>query len=59
MIEIPFWIFIMLLIGFSLFITFSFISFVLIIHDKIIDFLKWKTNYNKYKEFWEENEDLR
>ena len=59
MIEVPIWVFIMLVVGFSLFMALMIFGIVQLIHDKIIDFVKWKTNYNKYKEFWDENPDLR
>ncbi len=59
MIEVPIWIFIMLVVGFSLFMALMIFGVIQLIHDKLIDFVKWKTNYNKYKEFWDENEDLR
>ena len=59
MIEIPMWIFIVLLVGFSFFAFLVILGIVQLIHDKLIDFVKWKTNYNKYKEFWDDNSDLR
>lgn len=59
MIEIPMWIFIVLLVGFSFFAFLMILGIVQLIHDKLIDFVKWKTNYNKYKEFWDDNSDLR
>lgn len=59
MIEIPIWIFIMLVVGFSLFMCFIIFGIIQLIHDKLIDFIEWKTNYNKYKEFWDDNSDLR
>ena len=59
MIEIPMWIFIVLLVGFSFFAFLMILGIVQLIHDKLIDFVKWKTNYKKYKEFWDDNSDLR
>lgn len=59
MIEVPIWVFIMIMVGFSLFMALMIFGVIQLIHDKLIDFVKWKTNYNKYKEFWDENEDLR
>lgn len=59
MIEIPIWIFIVLSVGFSFFMLLMIFGVVQLIHDKIIDFVKWKTNYKKYKEFWDDNSDLR
>ena len=59
MIEIPMWIFIVLLVGFSFFAFLMIFGIIQVIHDKLIDYAKWKTNYNKYKEFWDENKDLR
>ena len=59
MIETPIWIFIILVVGFSLFMCFIIFGIIQFIHDKLIDFVKWKTNYNKYKEFWDNNSDLR
>ena len=59
MIEVPIWIFIMLVVGFSLFMALMIFGVIQLIYDKIIDYVEWKTNYNKYKEFWDENSDLR
>ena len=59
MIEVPIWIFIMLLVGFGLFVSFMIFGLVQLIHDKIIDYVEWKTNYKKYKDFWDDNPDLR
>lgn len=57
MIEVPVWIFIMLLVGFSLFICFMIFWLVQFIHDKLVELVKWKTDYNKYKEFWDTHFD--
>ena len=59
MIEIPIWVFIMLVGGFSFFALLMIFGIVQLIHDKLIDFVKWKTNYKKYKEFWDDNPGLR
>ena len=59
MIEIPIWIFIVLLAVFSLFMFFVIFGIIQAIHDKIIDFIKWKTDYNKYKKFYDDHEDWR
>ena len=59
MIEIPIWVFIMLVGGFGFFAILMIFGIVQLIHDKLIDFVKWKTNYKKYKEFWDDNSDLR
>ena len=59
MINIPIWVFIMLIIGFSLFTCFVIFMIIQEIHDKILDYVKWKSDYNKYKEFWDDHEDWR
>lgn len=59
MMEIPIWIFIMLVVGFSLFMCFMIFGLIQLIYDKLIDFVKWKTDYKKCKAFWDDNPDLR
>lgn len=59
MIEVPVWVFIMLMVGFSLFMCFLILGLIQFIHDKLIDLVKWKTDYNKYKEFWDNHSDWR
>ena len=50
MIEIPVWVFIMLVVGFSLLIGLIIIVIIQVIHDKIMDYVEQKKNYNKYKQ---------
>ena len=57
MIEVPVWIFIMLLVGLSLFISVMIFWLVQFIHDKLVDLVKRKTDYNKYKEFLNNHSD--
>ena len=57
MIEVPVWIFIMLLVGFSLFMSFIIFLIAQLIHDKLVELVKRKTDYNKYKEFLNNHSD--
>ena len=51
MIEIPIWVFIMLVVGFSLFACLIIFGIIQVIHDKIMDYVERKKIYNKDKQF--------
>ena len=51
MIEIPVWVFIMLVVGFSLFVCLIIFGIIQVIHDKIMDYVERKKIYNKDKQF--------
>lgn len=51
MIEIPVWIFIMLVVGFSLFIGSIIIAIIQVIHDKIMDYVERKKYIAKINNF--------
>jgi len=59
MIEIPICVFVMLIVGFSLFMCLMLFGIYQVIRDRIIDYVQWKTNYKKYKKFWDDHEDWR
>lgn len=50
MIEIPVWVFIMLVVGFSLLIGLIVIVIIQAIHDKIMDYVERKKIYSKDKQ---------
>ena len=59
MIEIPIWIFVMLCILSGIVILLILVGIFDFIKDKILDYVKWKTRYEEYKQFWDEHQDLR